>query len=80
MLTLLFINMTSCVENNSIRIDHDILNGWGLEESITFEINDTIDFPSDIFFYIRNNNDYPFSNIFSFQGLNQTKEFLKWTH
>ena len=64
MLTLLFINMTSCVENNSIRIDKDILNGWGLEESIAIEIKDTIDFPSDIFFYIRNNNDYPFSNIF----------------
>ena len=77
MLTLLFINMTSCVENNSIRIDHDILNGWGLEESITFEINDTIDFPSDIFFYIRNNNDYPFSNIFLISRIKSNKKVFE---
>lgn len=77
MLTLLFINMTSCVENNSIRIDHDILNGWGLEESITFEIKDTIDFPSDIFFYIRNNNDYPFSNIFLISSIKSNKKVFE---
>ena len=61
---LIFCNLVSCVENNSIRIDKDILNGWDIEESMKFEIKDTIDFPSNIFFHIRNNNDYPFSNIF----------------
>ena len=76
-LTLLFINMISCVENNSIRIDHDILNGWGLEESIAFEIKDTIDFPSDIFFYIRNNNDYPFSNIFLISSIKSNKKVFE---
>ena len=61
---LIFCNLISCVENNSIRIDKDILNGWDIEESMKFEIKDTIEFPSNIFFHIRNNNDYPFSNIF----------------
>ena len=62
--SLIFCNLISCIENNSIRIDKDILNGWDIEESMKFEIKDTIDFPSNIFFHIRNNNDYPFSNIF----------------
>ena len=53
--SLIFCNLISCIENNSIRIDKDILNGWDIEESIKFEIKDTIDFPSNISFYIRNN-------------------------
>ena len=61
---LIFCNLANCVENNSIRIDKDILNGWDIEESMKFEIKDTVDFPSNIYFYIRNNNEYPFSNIF----------------
>ena len=61
---LMFCNLTKCVEYNSIRIDKDILNGWDIDESMKFEIKDTIDFTSNIYFYIRNNNDYPFSNIF----------------
>ena len=56
--------LNSCSNSNPLRFDKDIINGWDIEESIKFEINDTIDFYSNIFFFIRNNNDYPFSNIF----------------
>ncbi len=66
---LIFCSFVSCVENNSIRIDKDILNGWDIEESMKFEIKDTIEFPSNIYFHIRNNNDYPFSNIFLIASL-----------
>ena len=57
-------NFFSCTDQIGLRIDKEILNGWDLEEPIKFEISDTIDSSSNIFFYIRNNNEYPFSNIF----------------
>ena len=76
-LSLIFCNSISCIENNSIRIDKDILNGWDIEESVKFEIKDTIDFPSNIFFYIRNNNDYPFSNIFLIASLKSNQNIYE---
>lgn len=75
--SLIFCSLISCIENNSIRIDKDILNGWDIEESIKFEIKDTIDFPSNIFFYIRNNNDYPFSNIFLIASLKSNQNIYE---
>ncbi len=66
---LIFWNLLSCVDSKAIRIDKEILNGWDLEEPIKFEIIDTIDFISNISFYVRNNNDYPFSNIFLIASL-----------
>jgi len=68
---------SSCADSNAIRIDKEILNGWDLEESIKFEITDTIDFSSNIFFYLRNNKDYPFSNIFLIASLKSTKKIYK---
>lgn len=73
-LILIFCNFTSCGDSKSIRIDKEILNGWNLEESIKLEINDTIDFSSNIFFHIRNNNDYPFSNIFLIASLKSNQK------
>ena len=74
---LIFCKFISCVENNSIRIDKDILNGWDIEESMKFEIKDTIDFPTNIFFHIRNNNDYPFSNIFLIASLKSNQNIYE---
>ena len=61
--------LTSCIGSNVIRFDKEILNGWDLEESIKFEISDTINFSSNISFHVRNDNDYPFSNIFLIASL-----------
>ena len=47
---LIFYLTSSCGDSKAIRIDKEILNGWDLEESIKFEISDTIDFSSNIFF------------------------------
>ena len=71
---LIFYLSSSCGDSNAIRIDKEILNGWDLEESIKFEISDTIDFSSNIFFYLRNNNDYPFSNIFLIASLKSNQK------
>ena len=71
---LIFCILTSCVDSNVIRFDKEILNGWDLEESIKFEISDTIDFSSNVFFYLRNNNDYPFSNIFLIASLKSNQK------
>ena len=71
---LTFCFLLSCVDRNTVRIDKEILNGWNLEEPIKFEITDTIDFSSNIFFYVRNNNDYPFSNIFLIASLKSNKK------
>lgn len=66
--------LNSCSNSNPLRFDKDIINGWDIEESIKFEINDTIDFYSNIFFFIRNNNDYPFSNIFLIASLKSNQK------
>ena len=71
---LIFYLSSSCGDSNVIRIDKEILNGWDLEESIKFEISDTIDFSSNIFFYLRNNNEYPFSNIFLIASLKSNQK------
>mgnify|MGYP001323498385 CR=1 FL=1 len=71
---LILSTFIGCSNSNSLRIDKDIINGWDIEESIKFEINDTIDFYSNIFFYIRNNNDYPFSNIFLIATLKSNRK------
>ena len=71
---LTFCFLLSCFDRNTVRIDKEILNGWNLEEPIKFEITDTIDFSSNIFFYVRNNNDYPFSNIFLIASLKSNKK------
>ena len=71
---LIFYLSSSCVDSNATRIDKEILNGWDLEESIKFEISDTIDFSSNVFFYLRNNNDYPFSNIFLIASLKSNQK------
>ena len=63
-LIFMFYNFINCVDQNIIRIDKDILNGWDIRESIRIDIMDTVNYPSNIYFHVRNNNDYPFSNIF----------------
>ncbi len=71
---LIFYNFVSCDDNDLIRMDKDILNGWDIEYPIKIDINDTIDFPSNIYFHIRNNNDYPFSNIFLIASLKSNQK------
>ena len=66
--------LTSCIGSNVIRFDKEILNGWDLEESIKFEISDTINFSSNISFHVRNDNDYPFSNIFLIASLKSNQK------
>ena len=74
---LIFYLSMSCGDSNTMRIDKEILNDWDLEESIKFEISDTIDFSSNIFFYLRNNNDYPFSNIFLIASLKSNQKIYE---
>ena len=76
-LILIFSKLMGCIDSNAIRIDKDILNGWDIENSIKFEINDTIDFPSNIFFHVRNNDEYPFSNIFLISSLKSKQKIYE---
>ena len=79
-LTVLILTISislSCSNSNSLRIDKDIINGWDIQEPIKFEINDSIDFYSNIFFYIRNNNDYLFSNIFLIATLKSNQKIYQ---
>ena len=76
-LILIFSKLMGCIDSNAIRIDKDILNGWDIENSIKFEINDTIDFSSNIFFHVRNNDEYPFSNIFLISSLKSKQKIYE---
>ena len=76
-LILIFSKLMGCIDSNAIRIDKDILNGWDIENSIKFEINDTIDFSSNIFFHVRNNDEYPFSNIFLISSLKSNEKIYE---
>lgn len=75
--TLIFYLLMSCEDTGSIRRDKDILNGWDIGEEIKFVINDTIDYTSNIYFYVRNNNDYPFSNIFLIASLKSNQKIYE---
>ena len=76
-LILIFSKLMGCIDSNAIRIDKDILNGWDIENSIKFEINDTIDFSSNIFFHVRNYDEYRFSNIFLISSLKSKQKIYE---
>ena len=61
---ILLLNFSSC--NNTEFLEfHDFKNGWDKNDILTFNFPKTIE-PNtkDVFFILRHNNNYPYSNIF----------------
>jgi gliding motility-associated lipoprotein GldH len=61
---ILLLNFSSC--NNTEFLEfYDFDNGWGKNKVLTFNFPKKIESKAkDIFFVLRHNNDYPYSNIF----------------
>ena len=61
---MLLLNFSSC--NNTEFLEfHDFKNGWDKNDILTFNFPKKIESkPKDVFFVLRHNNNYPYSNIF----------------
>lgn len=54
-----------CQGDTEIRSYQDLPNGWAMGEKARFSFSDIAqDMPYNLFIYVRNNDAYPFSNIF----------------
>ncbi len=62
-LLVLFLG-AACGNNSLYREDQNTPNGWPLDQSIVFDIQEETAAPSDFFIHLRNDQTYPFSNIF----------------
>lgn len=61
---LSFVFLSSCGSDALFRQDQETPNGWALKDTLRFSLDKSIDTPSDIFIHLRNNQEYPFANIF----------------
>lgn len=62
---VLLLLSTACGGENALyREDQNTPNGWKLEQPIVFNVQENLSTPIDIYLHIRNDQAYPFSNIF----------------
>lgn len=61
---LFAICLVSCAPSADFREDIETPNGWEIERPISFEVNDSLQSPSQLYIHLRNDASYPFSNIF----------------
>lgn len=64
LLIFILINFCSCSSDIFYSDFKDFSDGWELSEPVTFELNKTPNSNGNIFINIRNDNNYPFSNIY----------------
>ena len=62
---VLFLSLSSCQNNNEKILVNDVGNQWkkNVPQSFDFEVNDAQN-QKNLMFVVRNNNDYPYSNLF----------------
>ena len=61
---ILLLNFSSCNNTEFLKF-HDFKNGWDKNDVLTFNFPKIIEPKTkDVFFILRHNNDYPYSNIF----------------
>lgn len=59
-----FVLFSACTQQAIYREDQNIPNGWALNDTLRFKIDQPLSKPSNIYIHLRNNHDYPFANIF----------------
>lgn len=56
--------LCNCGPHPQFRADQNTPNGWGLGDTLRFTIDQPIASPATLYLHLRNDNSYPFSNIF----------------
>ena len=56
--------LSSCSSEALFRADQNTPNGWRLDDTVSFQVNQPLGESSNFYLHLRNNQDYPFSNIF----------------
>ena len=74
---ILFFSVCSCQNNNEKVVMADVENKWKKDDfkSLDFDIKDVQD-PKNLVFVIRNNNDYPYSNLRLIATIEQDKKLI----
>ena len=63
-LGLLLWGLNSCTSDVLYREDQNTPNGWDLNQPLQFHLDYPLSDPTHLYLHLRNNQDYPFSNIF----------------
>ena len=56
--------LSACTQQAMYREDQNTPNGWALNDTLRFTIDQPLSEPANIYIHLRNNHDYPFANIF----------------
>lgn len=56
--------LSACTQQAIYREDQNTPNGWALNDTLRFKIDQSLAKPANIYIHLRNNHDYPFANIF----------------
>jgi gliding motility-associated lipoprotein GldH len=78
LLFILLVTLVSCDQNRVFDEYHELDGSWSKNDTIHFEFeqNDTIN-PYNLFLNIRNNNEYPFNNLFVIISLQNPENEIK---
>lgn len=70
-----FISLISCSYNNEVVSMNSIDGTWNKKKELLFTLNiEDSNTPRNVIFVVRNNNDYPYSNLFLISYLKGEKE------
>lgn len=78
LLSIFLVTLISCDHNRVFDEYHELDGSWSKNDTIHFEFeqNDTIN-PYNLFLNIRNNNEYPFNNLFVIISLKNPENEVK---
>ena len=71
-----FILITSCDSAVLFREYKSFSKGWSSSDAVSFSIPQMPKTPSNIYVHIRNNNDYPYSNLFLIAELRDSVQII----
>ena len=66
----------SCGEGAFFRADIDTPNGWEINKNLSFDLPELNSDQSTFYIHLRNDNNYPFANIFLVASLRQNDSLL----
>jgi gliding motility-associated lipoprotein GldH len=69
--------LSACGDTIFFRQDKILANGWPSNDKINFNIGDTIISKSNVYIHLRNNYEYPFSNVFLIINLRKNQKLLE---
>lgn len=76
-LILLLLSTACGGEDTLYRIDQNTPNGWKIDQPLIFELEEELSTAVDLYIHVRNNQSYPFSNIFLIASIKSNDSLIE---